>query len=145
MPTMHRRDLLKRSTAFGLLSAIPGWGPEDRSASSGVAESPPLKPPPQGSIPVAFVVSDGAVIIDFCGPWEVFQDVGVPGRDGDAFHLYTVAETTTPIRASGGMGSGPPHSFEAGPPPQERDIGGHRGSEAAGERVPGHGRAARQG
>jgi len=128
---MHRRDLLKRSTALGLLSAIPGWGPEDLSASSGVAESPPLKPPPQGSIPVAFVVSDGAVIIDFCGPWEVFQDVGVPGRDGDAFHLYTVAETTTPIRASGGMRIVPDYAFEAAPPPKVVVIAAQSGSDAA--------------
>jgi hypothetical protein len=43
------------------------------------------------------------VIIDFCGPWEVFQDVNVPGRKDAPFRLYTVAETTNPIHASGGM------------------------------------------
>src|SRR5207245_6167591 len=63
----------------------------------------PLKPPAQGSIPVAFLISDGAVIIDFCGPWEVFRDVNIPGRQDTPFRLYTVAEPTAPIRAGGGM------------------------------------------
>jgi transcriptional regulator GlxA family with amidase domain/YHS domain-containing protein len=127
---MHRRELLKRSTAFGLLAAIP-WGPEEALASSGSAESTPLNPPPQGSIPVAFVVSEGAVIIDFCGPWEVFQDVSVPGRDGDAFHLYTVAATTTPIRASGGMKLVPDYTFETAPSPKVVVIPAQSGNDAA--------------
>jgi len=96
---MNRRDLLKRSTALGLAAALPGWARGTLAAES-KTESIPLKPPTQGSVPVAFLVSDGAVVIDFCGPWEVFQDVSVPGRDGEPFRLYTVAETTAPIRAS---------------------------------------------
>ena len=63
----------------------------------------PLKPPAKGSIPVAFLISDGAVVIDFCGPWEVFQNVMIPGSMDMPFQTYTVAETTKPIVASGGM------------------------------------------
>ena len=62
-----------------------------------------LKPPDKSQIPVAFLISDRAVIIDFCGPWEVFQDVMVPGSEQMPFRLYTVAETKKPIRTSGGM------------------------------------------
>ncbi len=62
-----------------------------------------LKPPDKEQIPVAFLISDGAVVIDFCGPWEVFQDVMIPSRQDMPFHLYTVAETKKPIRTSGGM------------------------------------------
>ncbi len=43
---------------------------------------------------------------------------GVPGRDGDAFRLYTVAETTRPIRASGGMTIVPDYSFATAPAPK---------------------------
>src|SRR5262249_21773610 len=78
----------------------------------------PLKPPAQGSIPVAFLVSDGAVVIDFTGPWEVFQDVELPGRDGEPFRLYTVAETRQPIRTSGGMQLVPEYTFETAPLPR---------------------------
>ena len=60
-----------------------------------------LKPPDKGQIPVAFLISDGAVVIHFCGPWEVFQDVMIPGSEEMPFRLYTVAETKKPIRASG--------------------------------------------
>jgi putative intracellular protease/amidase len=82
------------------------------------AQAMPLKPPAQGSIPVAFLVSEGAVMIDFAGPWEVFQDVSVPGREGDAFRLYTVAETTKPIRTSGGMTIVPDYTFATAPAPK---------------------------
>jgi YHS domain-containing protein/putative intracellular protease/amidase len=128
---MNRRELLKRSAAFGFMAAVPfavlgrfsaDAGPSEHSSSpdgNGPSARPnPLKPPAQGSIPVAFLISEGAVIIDFCGPWEVFQDVSVPGRAGDPFHLYTVAETTKPIRASSGMRIIPDYNFETTPPPK---------------------------
>ena len=78
----------------------------------------PLKPPAQGSIPVAFLISDAAVIIDFCGPWEVFRDVNVPGRQEHPFGLYTVAETTAPIRAGGGMKIVPDYTLVNAPAPK---------------------------
>lgn len=125
---MKRRELLRRSTALGVMAALPGSALVSLSACAGAAhgsgvakpQTPPvpLKPPVKGSIPVAFLVSEGAVVIDFCGPWEVFQDVSVPGREGDAFRLYTVAETTTPIRASGGMTIVPEYTFDTAPAPK---------------------------
>jgi YHS domain-containing protein/putative intracellular protease/amidase len=78
----------------------------------------PLSPPAQGSIPVAFLLSDGAVMIDFSGPWEVFQDVNIPGRADAAFSLYTVAASTKPIRASGGMKIVPDYTFASAPAPR---------------------------
>ena len=57
-----------------------------------------IKPPEKDQIPVAFLISEGAVVIDFCGPWEVFQDTMVPSRSDMPFRLYTVAETKKPIR-----------------------------------------------
>lgn len=77
-----------------------------------------LKPPVKGQIPVAFLVSDGAVVIDFCGPWEVFQDVMIPGREEMPFRLYTVAETKKPIHTSGGMQIVPEYTIEGAPPPK---------------------------
>jgi len=128
---MNRRDLLKRSVTFGLAAAIPSLATGKSFAGSSLADAGsgsdenrpankpnPLVPPAQGSIPVAFVISDDAVIIDFCGPWEVFQDVDIPGRKDNAFHLYTVAETTRPITASGGMKIVPDYTFETAPAPK---------------------------
>jgi putative intracellular protease/amidase/YHS domain-containing protein len=123
---MKRRDLLKRSAAFGVMAAVsPLAFAKLRSNASlmggatDTAPSNPLTPPAHGSIPVAFLISDGAVIIDFCGPWEVFQDARIAGRQGDPlFTTYTVAETTKPIRASGGMQITPDYSYEAAPLPK---------------------------
>ena len=100
---MKRRELLQKSAALGFLAAMPfspsGEPQTDAELSADVTN--PLKPPADGSIPVAFLISDGAVVIDFAGPWEVFGNVMIHGRM-DIFHLYTVAETLKPIRASGG-------------------------------------------
>jgi transcriptional regulator GlxA family with amidase domain len=78
----------------------------------------PLKPPAQGSIPVAFLLSEGAVVIDFCGPWEIFQDTSVHGRMDNPFQLYTVAETLKPIQASGGLKILPDYTLASAPPPK---------------------------
>jgi transcriptional regulator GlxA family with amidase domain len=67
---------------------------------------------------VAFLLSDGAVVIDFCGPWEVFESVSVVGRHDAAFRLYTVAETTAPIAASSGMKIVPDFTFKSAPAPK---------------------------
>lgn len=61
-----------------------------------------------GPIDVAFLVSDGASMIDFTGPWEVFQDVMIPERgtapgDQMPFRLFTVADGGEPVRVTGGM------------------------------------------
>ena len=125
---MNRRELLERSAA-GLAAGIPFLAAGKLFAGTGGLQvksatdktkpvSNSLTPPTQGSIPVAFLVSEGAVIIDFCGPWEVFQDVSIPGRKDDPFRLYTVAETTNPIHASGGMKIIPDYTFETAPAPK---------------------------
>jgi len=126
---MNRRELFKRSAALGLTAGIPSllagkWfvGTGGVQAKSGTDKtrpvSNPLTPPAVGSIPVAFPISEGAVIIDFCGPWEVFQDIEIRGRKDPAFHLYTVAETKEPIIASGGMKLIPEYTFQTAPEPK---------------------------
>jgi putative intracellular protease/amidase/YHS domain-containing protein len=128
--TANRR-LLNPTAELGLLAAIAvsvlgqqlsssspvkaAGGHEDKSS---VATANALKPPIQGSIPVAFLISEGAQVIDFAGPWEVFQDVVVPGRADHPFHLYTVSESTAPIHATGGMKIVPDYSFENAPAPK---------------------------
>lgn len=118
---MRRREWLTRTSVFGL-AAIPMWrelSAAGRStALAGIPEGGPLAPPAAGSIPVAMLVSEGAVVIDFCGPWEVFQDVTVPGRSGQAFELFTVAESATPFRASGGLRILPDYTFDNAPQPK---------------------------
>jgi len=114
-----RRELLQASMALGCLAAAPfsvaASEPGSTESRRSSAVTNPLKPPAEGSIPVAFLVSDGAVVIDFCGPWEVFQDVMVPGQMDMAFKLFTVSEKTNPIQASGGMKITPDYTLETAP------------------------------
>ena len=127
---MRKKELLNPAR-FGLITAIAlsvivelwaSSGPTEAAGTSDgneqAAKANPLKPPVQGNIPVAFLVSEGAVMIDFSGPWEVFQDVMVPGRMEHPFHLYTVAESTKPIHASGGMQIVPDYSIKNAPAPK---------------------------
>jgi putative intracellular protease/amidase/YHS domain-containing protein len=116
---MERRELLMRSAAFTLGAALPFLKRRASADSAPVpagGDSPPLETPAQGDIPVAFLISDGAVVIDFCGPWEVFDSAA--GPSGKTFRLYTVAETLKPIVASGGMTLLPTYDFDAAPAPK---------------------------
>jgi putative intracellular protease/amidase/YHS domain-containing protein len=116
---MNRRELLQNSAALSVATAIPlASGTPGVPGAAAAVEPIPLRPPAEGSIPVAFLISSGAVVIDFCGPWEVFENVSIPGRKDAAFHLYTVAETTRPVTASGGMKIVPNFSFETAPAPR---------------------------
>jgi putative intracellular protease/amidase len=131
MLKINRRNLLKRCAAVGVASAIPslavgeafngkGTGDDTRDSDKNqpVAKPHPLVPPAHGGIAVAFVISDGAVVIDFTGPWEVFNEVNMPGHEEMAFHTYTVAETLKPITASGGMKIIPDYTFKTAPSPK---------------------------
>src|SRR6185312_7620595 len=66
------------------------------SKRSKVAEEPLMRlPASQGQIPIAFVLDQGATVIDFAGPWEAFQDVGAANSDLPGFTLYTVSSSNT--------------------------------------------------
>lgn len=92
-----------------------------------------LEPPKKGKIKVAFVMTNGATMIDFAGPWEVFQDVHIPLRgesmdDQMPFELYTVSQSRRPIRTSGGMKVIPDYTFDDAPMPDIVVVGAQRGS-----------------
>jgi len=129
---LTRRRLLQTSGALGLAAAIPGslaatftaaacpqpTAVQKPSQAATVPSS--FKPPASGPINVAFVISKGAVLIDFAGPWEVFQDATIPGRGmmDAAFNLYTVAEALNPIVVSGGLQILPNYTFQNAPAPK---------------------------
>ena len=94
-----------------------------------------LTPPAKGKIPVAFAISEGATVIDFAGPWEVFQDVMIPSRGNNMdeqmpFQLFTVSEKLEPITGSGGLKLVPDYTFDTAPQPKVVVVGAQRGSKA---------------
>lgn len=125
---MNRRELVQRIGMFGLAGTIPFQllGQESASLQNSVGgvsgqapgNASPLKPPAKGSIPVAFLISEGAVVIDFSGPWEVFENVHVPGHEESPFRLYTVSGNAELIHASGGMNITPNYTFRTAPTPK---------------------------
>jgi len=115
--SMNGRDLINSAARFGLIAALALFVIGQLVASAAPTEANSLKPPAKGDIPIAFVISEGAVVIDFCGPWEVFRDVMVSGGD-HPFRLYTVSDTTSPIHAGGGMQIIPDYTFANAPAPK---------------------------
>lgn len=75
-----------------------------------------LKAPAKGTLTVAFVLSDGANVIDFAGAWEVFQDTARPGSEEPGFALYTVSESRKTLTLTGGLKVVPDHTFADAPP-----------------------------
>ncbi len=113
---MKRSELLRHAAAAGIVTAAL---PVSAGASAAHSEVPiPRLTAPHDGVPVAFLLSDGAVVIDFAGPWEVFQDAHVTGRSAQAFNLYTVAETTKPVVTSAGLTIVPHYAFADAPAPK---------------------------
>jgi putative intracellular protease/amidase len=105
----------------------------------GSAADAPERLPKDASIKVAIVLSEHATMIDFAGPWEVFQDTMLHDKDGNMimpFKLYTVAPSKTPIHTSGG-GRGmtviPDYSFADAPDPDIVVIGAQAGGDGLSE------------
>lgn len=62
-------------------------------STAAAGEAQPMK--------VAFVLTEGANVIDMAGPWEVFQDTTVGDRMG--FELFTVGESSNAVTMTGGF------------------------------------------
>jgi len=98
-------------------------------AATPTAQAAALKPPAKGPINVAFVISEGANVMDIAGAWEVFSDAmltskGKPWHEADGddmvmpFSVYTVSDSTNPVNAAGGLMIVPNYSFATAPKPQ---------------------------
>jgi len=109
MGTRAPIELSRRSIITGAASAGTGLlaGIALARKTSAATVAGPMKPvqplaPGNASLPVAFIMDDGATMIDFAGPWEVFQDAGfaagVPG-----FSLFTVASGPGPYQTTGNV------------------------------------------
>lgn len=71
---------------------------------------------------VAILIFDKVEVLDFAGPFEVFSRTRtVPGpesrrsEDAAPFHVFTVAKTSKPVVATGGLTVVPDYSFEDAP------------------------------
>ena len=131
----RRKFLVTCSAAAAMVStSIGSTGSSSRMVGSERSDANKLMPP-DGPINVAFAISQGATMIDFAGPWEVFQDVMImDGKNQEEhrhpFRLYTVSDKTEAIEASGGMKIIPDYTFENAPAPKVVVIPAQAGSKA---------------
>jgi len=126
---MKRREFMSQSAGFvAVAAALP-------DSALSVPANNKLTPPEKGKIPVAFAISEGVTVIDFAGPWEVFQDVHVTARGSSMdeqmpFQLYTVSDKTEDITGSGGLKLVPDYTFDTAPQPKVVVVPAQRGSQA---------------
>jgi transcriptional regulator GlxA family with amidase domain len=99
----------------------------DGRATASLPERP-LSLPAAGVIRTAFAIGYGTNVIDLSGPWEVFQDAAVAGG-GASFELFTVAESTDALEASGGLRITPTYSYGEAPQPNVVVIPAHQSGE----------------
>ena len=129
---MKRREFMNQTATFGVVVAAASLSPTWLATAT---EASKLTPPAKGKIPVAFAISEGVTVIDFAGPWEVFQDVHVRDRGKDMddqmpFELFTVSEKTEPLTGSGGLKLVPDYTFDTAPQPKVVVVPAQRGSQA---------------
>jgi transcriptional regulator GlxA family with amidase domain len=129
---MKRRAFLQNSALAGAAIGISNFpGALGQMAQSDNRNAQPLNtvndnrltPPAKGKINVAFLISRAATMIDYAGPWEVFQDVHVPTRGTDMdeqmpFELFTVSDTTDPVIGTAGLKIIPNYTFQTAPLPK---------------------------
>ena len=124
---MDRRDMLKRSAMAGLAVGLPALLLNSNSAAqqtaSTAAPNPaadrplPLPAPTSGWLPAAFVLGPDAVVLDFCGPLEVFSDAST--KEGKPlFAPYMVSASKNPVVVGGGMKVVPDYTFKTAPQPK---------------------------
>jgi len=119
---------MDRREAIQLLAAVAGGAAgiapsaadaaEGRQGRSGQAPRDRLPYNAGQRIPVAFVVAPGAELVDFAGPWGVFEYAYLGKENINPFDLFTVAENSEPRKVSGGMTIVPDYSFANAPQPK---------------------------
>jgi transcriptional regulator GlxA family with amidase domain len=82
-------------------------------------------------IPVAFLVGDNVNVIDTAGPWEVFQDVMLPGaHHASGFSMFTVGPSTAALQATGGLTLVPAYDYRSAPAARVIVVPAHRSGDA---------------
>jgi transcriptional regulator GlxA family with amidase domain len=118
------RTVILLAALWGTLAEVSHL--HQANAQSGSTGLRILKPPANGVVNVAFIVSDQTALIDLAGPWEVFGDTmlapqGGPWRGGNEmimpFNLYAVSDSQNSISV-GGLQVVPGYTFGNAPKPQ---------------------------
>jgi transcriptional regulator GlxA family with amidase domain len=127
---MKRREFtaLALGAGIGIPLAAVELGRALEGSETARLSDRPLPLPADGVIRTAVTIGYGTNVIDLAGAWEVFQDAVVAGGPA-SFELFTVADATTPVEATGGLRITPTYSFDHAPSPNVVVVPAHQASE----------------
>lgn len=122
---MQRRHFIGSTIA----ATIALFGATTRETAAAAQST--FKPlPRRDRVRVAFMLGDGANVIDTAGPWEVFQDTMLTeGGHRHPFELYTVAPTEDLLKMTGGLTVKPHYSVTNAPQPHLIVVPAHQSTE----------------
>src|SRR6185369_16984739 len=133
---VDRRTVLAGSTAISVGARAAGISAGQTTA---IPRSKSVLQAPAGKIPVAFLMDADVTMIDFAGPWEVFQDAFETQR----FSLFTVASAIRQLQTTGnvdgdgadmkmsGMRFTPDYTYDTAPQPKVVVIPAQAGGRSA--------------
>lgn len=134
---MNRREFLGKTVALGTgLGALSGTAmiaatsPDTKTTTATKSAAGKLKVPANGPINVAILVSTGVNVIDFSGPWGVFESVSLPNSSEMPFRLFAVSDTSDVVTSGSGLKIKPHHTFADVPQVNVVVIPAQKGSEA---------------
>jgi transcriptional regulator GlxA family with amidase domain len=125
---MNRRQFLTTAAAASAAFTIPTVRAEEVKGMTDAKQK--LTPPASGGIPVAVLISEHVNVIDFSGPWGVFESVQVPGATEGPFRLFTIAETPEIVVSGSGLKIKPDYTFANAPDVKVAVIPAQMGNDA---------------
>jgi transcriptional regulator GlxA family with amidase domain len=133
---MKRREFLGKTAALGtVFGGLAGRGllmaanlPANKAAASN-SSAKKLTPPDRGSINVAILMSEGVNVIDFSGPWGVFESVSLPHTTDSPFRLMAVSDTADVVMSASGLKIKPDFTVDNVPQPRVVVIPAQMGSD----------------
>src|SRR4030081_2023359 len=111
---------MKRSQMLAGAGAMPLAGLSLGSAEGKTVpdQGKPIQKPSKGNVVVAVMISPMATVIDFTGPWEVFQDAG--------YDTFIVSKTRDVVEATNGVHVVPDYTFDDAPQPNVVVVGAQK-------------------
>ena len=138
-----RKALWMAAVMVGILDVVAfiSYGKAPDKPPSSTQQAGSVKPPATGKINVAFMISEGADVMDIAGPWEALHGAmlttkGKPWHESDwddmvmPINVYTVSDSLKPVDANG-LTIVPNYTFDNAPKPQVIVIPAQAGRSAA--------------
>ena len=112
---MNRRQFLGRTAALSTgLGALGGgnalFAANPKAEPKSTAKK--LTPPTNAPVMVGILVSEHVNVIDFSGPWGVFESVSLLGSNEPPFRLLAVSDTTELVTSASGLKIKPDHTID---------------------------------